>query len=199
MSYYPWINATDEEFAWLSDWLPEELRDNAYLLNKGVSVKEWFPDDVVFDLSPDKGIKLVDYFPNTDQIFVVSGRLKDVLAETGASFEFFPVKIRNHKGRIVDEPYFLANLVGSIQCVDHAQSDYVESNLIKGQVSYFKKLALKEDNIPEGTQIFRLGERLPMLLACEELALKIKRELYMEGMIFRKLEAYGKEFRNSSS
>ena len=196
MKYYPLVKDNrDNSFAWLSETLPEELRENSWKLMLGIPVKDWFPENVIFDLSVNDGIQLTDFIPSVHQIMVVSERLKDILQATGEDFEFFPVRIRNHKKRIVEKQYYLANLIGSLECVDREKSEFFINHIRKDQIFRFQRLVLDESKIPDGKSIFRLGEQTEQIMVNEPLALKIVKEVKCNGLMFRILESFGAEFR----
>ena len=111
MDFCPWTVKNDDTLAWIFDF-PKIIEEKGYLLNEGISVKDWMSDDLIIEFAKNKGIKLADAVPSYSNKLVLSEKLKKILQEhTEARFEFFPVKLRNHKGKIVDEAYYLANLI----------------------------------------------------------------------------------------
>lgn len=124
-AYAPWVDSRKPEFAWLHDRDPPELKGFSFKLSYGVPVGKSFPGDVVFDLSPSGGVFLADSVPNTSSLYVVSERLRALLEKASDRFEFHRVRIRNHKGRIEKAPYFIANLLDIVDCMDKQRSDYV--------------------------------------------------------------------------
>jgi len=196
MEYFIWIeDEADNALAWAMK-SPREMGQKEYQLSEGVSVQAWFPQDMTFQLSDERGIRLADAIPNIMRLMIVSQRLKDLLEQSsGARFEFFPVKIRNRKGRLEKAPYFVANLLESVSCLDAAQSDFVPDALAKGQVMYFKKIALDTSKIPEDAKIFRLGEKLNMFIVRKDLAQAMVNGDFT-GVQFQFLEDFGKEFRS---
>lgn len=197
MKFYPWANDDeDDSFAWItkdSDFLMHCM--DSYLLHEGVSVKSWFPTDTVFQLADHHGIKLTDSISNTLHLLIVSERLKGVLEEkSGAEIEFLPVHIRNQRGRFVPEPYFIANLVGAVECVDRERSRFWCSEIRPDQVFHFHNLVLDESKIPPDVRLFRLREKSNLVIAREDLGKDILRA-GCDGMIFQNIEDYGAEFR----
>lgn len=196
MTYYPWVNDDeDDSFAWISkksDFLMQCM--DSYLLREGVSVKSWFPTDTVFQLDDSHGIKLTDSIPNTLHLLIVSEKLKHALEEkSGAVIEFLPVKIRNQRGRVVQEPYFIANIVGTLECVDRERSKFDTSSIRPDQVFTFFRLALDAAKIPPDTKLFRLKEKSNLVIVREDLADDILRA-GCDGMLFQEMEDYGREW-----
>ncbi|MBZ4417958.1 imm11 family protein [Myxococcus sp. RHSTA-1-4] len=197
MKFYPWVNDDeDDSFAWItkdSDFLMHCME--SYLLHEGVSVKSWFPTDTVFQLDDSRGIKLTDSIPNTLHLLIVSEKLKGVLEEkSGAAIEFLPVRIRNQRGRFVQEPYFIVNPVGTLECVAREKSRFWCSEIRPDQVFHFHNLVLDESKIPPDARLFRLKEKSNLFIVREDLGKDILRA-GCDGMIFQNIEDYGAEFR----
>lgn len=196
MIFYPWVeDDEDDSFAWItrdSDFLMHCM--DSYLLYEGVPVRSWFPTDTVFQLDDSHGIKLTDSVPNTLHLLIVSEKLKGVLKEkSGAEIEFLPVRVRNQRGRIVQEPYFIANVVGSVECVDRQRSKYWTSEIRPDQVFRFYRLALNAEKIPPNAKLFRLKEQTDLVIVREELVDDILRA-GCDGMIFQEMDDYGREW-----
>ena len=194
-TYHPWEHPTsDPSLAWI-DASPDSIIQDDFRLNEGVSCADWFPDDVVFDVSDDYGIKLADSIPNMILLRVVSDRLRKVLEQhAGASIEFLPVRIRDKKRRLVKAPYYVANLLGSVACMDRSRSDFDMSHLDKGQVSRFRRLTLDPSKIDPSVKIFRLAEMMELVLVRDDLAAAIERA-GCTGLDLLPLEDFGAEYR----
>jgi hypothetical protein len=190
-----WIHALDPAYARLDGTLPSDLEELSVPLARGLPVGDAFPRDVVFDLNPDSGVQLTDSLPNGCLVHVVSERLKAVIEKTKHPAEFHPVKIRNHKKRLAREPYYLMNLLGSLDAMDRQKSDWTESALEPGQANRIRMLELDRGKIPQGTQLFRLSVDPALILVENELARQIYVTMECRGLLFQKLDAYGAEFR----
>ncbi|WP_147444909.1 DUF1629 domain-containing protein [Corallococcus sp. CA053C] len=197
MNYYPWVNDDEEaSFAWLQSSRKEELDGRGYLLQEGIPCKEWFPKDLIFDLARDGGSKLADSIPNTFALLVVSEKLKGLLERQAPTnpIEFLPVRLRTPRKKVLDNPYFIANVQGTVGCMDAKKSDFVMDTILKDQVQRFRRLVLDEGKIPQDTKIFRLGERYRLILVREDLGRALIDE-ECTGMLFQDLDDYGSEFR----
>lgn len=146
---------------------------DVWLLRKGDSLSDKWPDDVTFTMSPEypKDIKLSDnLFEGSYR--VVSGRVKEVLTPlVGNSIvEFLPVSILNHKGRIASKDYFIMNPLDKIDCID-LESSGVDWNAIDpSKISSCEKLVINEDTVPDETVMFRPKFWLNTILLRRELA-----------------------------
>ena len=90
MIYLPWMKSHDDSFAMISVKLPEIFDENSWTFNgNDKSLKEWFPNDAVFDLSQEFGGKMLgDFIPNFHDMLIISEKLKNILSETKEDFEF---------------------------------------------------------------------------------------------------------------
>lgn len=194
--YLPWVHSFEPALAWIGDPMPDEIDPVCDKLMFGKPAAKKLADvDIELGLSADHGVALADSLPNTWNMYVVSGRLRDALAGTGEPIEFVPVRIRNHKGRLVKQPYFLMNPIGAIDCMDRKQSDFDEDPVDRSQALTLRRLVLDPSKIPEDRSVFRLASKLPLVLVRKDLAYEIYRVQECRGMIFQTLESYGEEFR----
>jgi hypothetical protein len=198
MRYFPWLHDDeDDSFAWIMD-TPNELMEKDYLLRKGNPCKDWFPEGLVFDLSKDHGAKLTDCIPNTDRLLIVSEKLKGVLESQAPEdpIEFLPIRLRNPKKKMVAAPYFIANLLGTVPCLNKSMSKFTMNAILKNQVSWFEHLVLDEERIPKKKKLFRLEEKTTLIITREDLAREILKTS-CNGMMFIPVEDYGQEFRSN--
>ncbi|RKH68641.1 imm11 family protein [Corallococcus llansteffanensis] len=197
MSYYPWVDDDeDESFAWMEPLRKDPFEGNGYLLKEGVPCKDWFPEGLIFDLSKERGSKLTDSIPNTSALLVVSAKLKGILEKETpqGTIEFLPVRLRTPRKKTLDTPYFVANVLGTVACMDAQKSDFTMDSIIKDQVHRFRRLVLQEKKIPKDAKLFRLAEKSRLILIREDLGQIIIDE-DCTGMIFQELGDYGSEFR----
>lgn len=197
MEYAVWrVDVSDKDTAWISFDFPDELSEVEPYICLGSSVTDRFPADIVVDLSSDHGTKLTDSVPNHHSLAFVSEKLKSILESCGEPFEFYPIKIRNQRQRIVKKPYYIANLLKTIPCLDKKKSEFRMGSILKDQVARFYRCVLDESRIPEGTNIFRLKERKRLILLTVPFAKEIKYDHKCTGVVFERLESHGKEFRD---
>ncbi|WIG93268.1 DUF1629 domain-containing protein [Myxococcus sp. SDU36] len=197
MSYYPWVHDDeDESFAWLDASRKEELDGRGYLLSEGVRCAEWFPKGLVFDLSKERGSTLTDSIPNSFGMRVVSEKLKGILEqETPAdSIEYLPIRLRTPRRKVLTTPYYIANVLGTVACMDAKKSDFDMNDILKNQVLYFRRLVLNEKKIPKDVKLFRLAEQTRLILVRGDLGKRLVDEDCL-GVLIQELEDFGSEFR----
>ena len=194
MDYFPWEKDLDEALASINS-TPDNISDQHWKLTEGISCKDWFPEEVEYQLDPTSGVKIADSVPNSLGIIICSEKLKSILEKRCSEFEFFPIKLRNAKKKIVSKKYFVANLVGTLACMDMKKSKYKEDELDKGQIRAISELHICDDKVPEGTQIFRLAERTRLHIVLDPLADEIAVDNKCSGVSLTFLEDYGMEYR----
>src|SRR5438128_11354704 len=90
-----------------------------YLLNEGVPVAKLIPNNRTLQLDRTRGAMVPDFIPNALGLLLVSAGLKALLEKhADAAIEFVPVTIRNQRGRQLKETYFIANVLGKVDCLD---------------------------------------------------------------------------------
>jgi hypothetical protein len=199
MKYHPWTdNRRDDVLAWIRD-VPPEVLPKDYTLNTGVSARDWFPSGAIFDFAVNKGMQLADNIPNTLGFHFVSEKLKQLLETlSGAQFEFLPIRLRNHKKKVLPDAYYIANLLDIVEAVDRERSDFVVDALFKDEIEHFRTLVLDLKKVGPDRKLFRLRERPRLVIIREDLARAIL-EAGCTGVTFMPMEDYGAQFRTRAS
>ncbi len=145
MDYLPWTHDEDDEgLAYITD-LPESVDDDSFQILEEESIASWWPEEIVLDLSLDYGIKVSDNIANAVGVHIVSEKLKQILAEEcGKTIDFYPVKIRNQKGRFIKNPYYLAHLRLIIGAMDWDASDFDVNDIHPECAATIRRLVLDE-------------------------------------------------------
>ncbi|MCF6337696.1 MAG: hypothetical protein L3J84_07050 [Gammaproteobacteria bacterium] len=146
MEYFPWEHdESDDGLAYIED-LPESIDDESFQIKEEKSIAGWWPEDVILDLSLDYGgLKLSDSIPNAVGVHIVSEKLKNILEEEcGETIDFYPVKIRNQKGRLIKKTYYLAHLRLIIGAMDWGKSDADVNAMHPECVATIRRLVLDE-------------------------------------------------------
>ena len=163
-----------------------------WLLAKGISLADKWPDNVTYRMSPmyPKDINL------SDNLFggnyrVISSRLKEALLPLAgkSNIEFLPVSILNHKGRVASNGYFILNPLDIVDCIDVEQSGVVWNSIDPTLISNCEKFVLKEETVPNGLVVFRPKFMSGTILIRKEVADKITTENFT-GISFLESSKY---------
>lgn len=104
-----------------------------------------------------------------------------------SNFQRFPLTIFDTEKKEIAGGYSIVNVIGVVDCVDQDVSDleYYDD----GDIEFIDKLVLKEENIPEGADIFRLARRTTLVIVSQKLKDAIE-QAAMTGFVFYKPEDY---------
>lgn len=166
-----------------------------HLLNMGVSLEETFPDNVIYEMdreAPENTI-LLDTLYNTDLVIVGSEKLKEFLVSRKLnSVEYLPVKIRDHKKRLIKQKYFIIHPIEPIECLDAKKSGAEYSKIAKQKINVVKRLVIDDANIPKERKLLKIKNFHRVVLIREELAKEIG-EVGFTGIRWIKIDEYPEE------
>jgi hypothetical protein len=147
------------------DGTPPLIEQEDWRFDCGVAQPSALPViDVPFEAC--EGLRIGDNVPAYGcRGLLVNGRLKAVFEALGLD------NVHYHAARLVEQgsgqvfaPYWIANVIGAVACVDHARSelDFHQD----GGIRYIDSLALRTDaGLP---RMFRLAEFLPLIIVGDE-------------------------------
>lgn len=176
--YYVLKETDDETNAYLDLETPDAI-PKQYQLLEGVSRLDGWPDDVVFEFSKDRpeGMNLTDYVENSPQWLIISDRFKAILEEFHVEeIEYLPVKIKNHKGRMASEHYWIASFLVLTEAVDRESSIFDDDPGSEDGIFSFDKLVLRQDILKSGPMIFRLKEEPMTVITRQDVVERIEEE-----------------------
>lgn len=133
---------------------------------KGLPYRGDYAEGTRFYMDADvPGKNIPDIVSNVLGLFMVSKRLKAILeSHCGPDIEFLRFELVNHKRKVAASDLYLANVLGSVDCVDMGKTLGSRSALDDHQFRKIRRLVLDEERIPEGKPVFRLRAN-PALIA----------------------------------
>lgn len=192
--FYHWTHLYDEELAVIKQ-RPSNVRRKGYLLKKGISCQDWFPEDAEFQLDESSGKILADAIPNSTLWKIISVPLKELLEKHATcEMEFLPIRIRDHGEELIEARYYILNVLETVSCMDRKKSDYDSSALDESQVVTFRHLYLDTGKISENTNLFRFGEERDMFMMSQDL-MQILVDAGITGIEFNSIENIGETYR----
>ncbi|MEP1446870.1 MAG: DUF1629 domain-containing protein [Paraglaciecola sp.] len=175
---------TKRYLAWVHKIVPNacslyhfEGFDKSYLLHEGIELANKFPDDVYFDMHPDRphDTLLVDSLFNTDKERVISESLKKFLvAKKSPNLEFLPVKIMDHKGKFIEDKYFIMNVLDHQNCLDYDASEAEISLINDKTIDSVEQIVLLDEKVNDNFDIFRICDFPSATLVSESLAKELE-------------------------
>lgn len=144
--------------------------EDDYELHKGISRVDGWPLDAYFEMSEafPENLKLEDFVFNTNNVLVISDKFLNFLDQKHLkNNEVLPVKIINHKGRVVKEKYYILHQLILQNCIDVDNSVVTKNKINPNRFISIKKLVINEKQIESDVSIFRM-ERYPSLAIFEK-------------------------------
>jgi len=132
--------------------------DNDYLLDQATPLSEQFPAQARIRMNPNFADRLVlgDSIASGNNILVLNTRARAFFDEQGVNnVEWLPVPVLNHKKKPVKEPYFIANILTTADCIDKAKSTLGWNPIDPEQIDTAEKLVLDEAKLPTDLNLFR--------------------------------------------
>ena len=173
MDYFVLEEKYDETHVFL---MPHNIT-KGYQLDEGVSRQNGWPEDAYFQYAEHRkeGMILTDWAKNIDEWLVVSDRFKQLLQQKEIPYlEFLRVQIRNHKGKPVDDDYWIVNFIKHHEGVDRNKSDFDEDLGNEGEIFSFDKLVLSQEILDLSPLIFMLKEQAGVVVVSAGLAEELR-------------------------
>jgi len=148
-------HAPEPDFA---RFLHIEDYDDDYLLDQSTLLAAQFPSQARIRMNPNFTDRLVlgDSIASGNNILVLNTRARTFFEEQGVdNIEWLPVPVFNHKKKPVKEPYFIANILSSVDCIDKAKSILGWNPIDPEQIDTAEKLVLDESKLPADLKLFR--------------------------------------------
>ena len=154
-TYVVWLHKLEKNAC---DLLEFRGFEDSYQLKDGVSLGDVWPDDVEMEMNEDHpdDTLLLDSLFNIKSLMVISARVKSYLElQEIPDAEFLSVNIKNHKGRYIDEEYFILNLIKHVDCLDTVASK-AEESMMSDDIMEVQGIVLKQTELLEERPLFRL-------------------------------------------
>jgi len=134
--------------------------------------------------------KLNDFVFNIQDVLFVSSKVKGILDQLEVpNLEFLPVTIKDHKGAVAADDYFILNPIGQQDVIDLKKSKVLMDKLLEDEIFRIKKLALLPKAGPKGPCLFR-ATRMPDLILIDDTVRKAFEEQGVTGYLAFKAEGW---------
>jgi hypothetical protein len=174
MKYFIIREESDEGNVYVSD-IPEGLM-RKYQLLKGISRLSGWPTDLAARFSDDRpeGMRLTDWVLTPFGWLLISDRFKKLVEGTGVSnVEYLPIKMKNHKKKVVSDSYWIVNFLVLVEAVDRSKSAFEIDAAEDDKIFRFDRFVLRTEVEEKGPPVFRLKEQPQLVLVREDLATQI--------------------------
>jgi hypothetical protein len=144
--------------------------DDKEPLRQGLSLAGNPPDKLTMSMYADepRNTVLPDYVQNLDRLLIVSPRLRVFLeAQQVGNVEYYPMEIRDHKGKVASDEYFIAHIMNLVDCIDVEASGvtWTGKGLATQRILVMRTLVLDPARVPEDRKLFfpRYYKRYPVV------------------------------------
>jgi len=154
--------------------LQEEVQgfDEPWLIRRGEPAAAAFPKGAKAKLTG--GRRLGDLVDNVHQWLLVSQEVVDILLEEPIKLEVLPISLLDKKGRPVPGRYSIANVLGTVDCLDLEKSEYTEDPMEDGKMMAFDRVILDPKRIPRKPSLFRLKQMPELLVVRSDLVARLE-------------------------
>jgi hypothetical protein len=132
--------------------------EKQYQLRKGISRSLNFTDQAAFVMHPDRpnDTILTDNLYNIELLIVGSRRLRSFLEERDVpQLDYLPVRILNHKLKLVSRDYCIINPLDPVDCIDLQKSEARMDPMNTATIDGVARLVIDESKVREGRVLFR--------------------------------------------
>ena len=154
-SFFVWAAKIEPNAVVLVDM---EGFDKSYELDVGVLQGDSFPSSVTLRMDSRKPSHtiLLDSVKNTDGVVIISTVMKEVLDKQGLTdVEFLPVALIDHKGRELDDAYYIFHPVNNIDCLDLSNADPEWDDIDDSIIASVNRLVIDGTKLPDDKKYFR--------------------------------------------
>jgi uncharacterized protein DUF1629 len=128
-------------------------------VGQGVSLAANPPEKLTMSMYADEPTNTVlpDYVQNMDRLLIVSPRLRSFLeAQQVSNVEYYPLEIKDHKGKVASDEYSVAHLINHIECIDVAASGvkWMGEGLDTQRIFRIKSLVIDPAKVPGDRTLF---------------------------------------------
>jgi hypothetical protein len=132
----------------------------AWLLDATAPLGDAFPLDATYKVDLRAGHMVADILPNFLLVLMVSGRMRALMEEADIkNVEYLRFSLLDKKRKPVGQDFYIAHLIGSVDCFDAERSKVRMSHIRPGQIADIYRLNLLLDKIPPEQKLFRLQQR----------------------------------------
>lgn len=168
--------------------------EDFHLLHFGESMKDNFSADASMAMNREKpkNVGLADALWNTSSLLVVSEKFKNTLDGIPGAFqdnEILSVRIINHKGRAVKDPYFIIHQLINPPAVDETNTKGRRSKLAPDTYQFVDKMVLDVGRVPKDRMLFRAKQFTEAVFIRSDLA-EILAPLGLTGFEMREIDEH---------
>lgn len=178
----------DDRYCGIWDYLDEfpDIENPA----EGIPMRDTFPAGVRFQMARETpGLLIADVINNALGYLMVSAKGKAFLeAHAKAPIEWLRFTLLNHKARVASDDCWIANVLGTVDCVDLHRTKGEMSAVDPDEFMNITWLVLDPQRIPPDRNLFRIAS-LPSVMIVRDDLRKAMEAAPLTGVTFLELDA----------
>jgi hypothetical protein len=185
--YWIMLSERSHEYQYSHDDTPPQIEQNNWAFDNGQWVSASIPV-IHVPITPHPDEVLTDNIPAYGCAgLLINARVKAVFDALGIqSIQYFQAAVTTNN-QPLPEQYWIANIVGSLRCIDWAQSDLLLDE--QGEIEFINSLSLRFNPDHDYGAIFRLAEFLPAIAVSDPLKQALE-AAKITGFMFYKPEEF---------
>lgn len=176
------LSERDNEYQYSHDDTPPQIEQYGWEFDNGQLVTDPIPV-IAVPITPHPEEVLTDNIPAYGcSGLLINERVKGVFDSIGIqNIQYFPAELIINGQPNVAHDYWIANIIGSIDCIDKSASSL--SFDPDGDIEFIESLALKDPH--KYGHIFRLSEYLPVIVISDALKTRLETAGISGFMIYK--------------
>ena len=166
--------------------------EDEWELTEAIPLASQFPENVEFSMHPDfpNNTLMIDNLQNSYRLIVASNKLKEFLESKNLpKVEYLPIIIKNHKGKIINNNYFIIHPIDPVDCMNLSKSKIEWGIIDEKSIDEVENLVLDENKIDPERKLFRLKYFYDIIIVHKEFAKEID-EKGFEGIRWIEIEDF---------
>jgi len=168
--------------------------DDDWELAEGYSLSSDWSDDISISARSESGQAVgsdseSDFLRSVATGPIVSEKVKGLLEAEGVEAEFLPVKVTDHKQKVLGSNYYVLNVLTMLDAIDLDKTAHTVDSLDDSQIELDGPLQLDTSKVPDSTHLFRLEKYNTIVIASSELIDKLQ-DNGVSNVKITKLEDY---------
>jgi hypothetical protein len=153
-------DTNDDDLAFVEDYV-SGLEMDDWKTGFGHPAQKGWPDDASIYLRKTSGKKLADLVGTVTNNLIVSTRLRSLIAKhtKDAKVEYLPVRIHDHRKRLLSDEYVIVNPLGTMDCLDLEASDILWDEDDPKKALAVNTAVLSSKKVKRAPALFRLQEK----------------------------------------
>jgi hypothetical protein len=148
-------NRNNRDYAFLSAHPDHGIEGYQFRTGAPLADRYAGPADYAMDADYPDRRTLYDVQPNSLGLLIASDGFARALPPD-PNLELLPIRILDHRGKVVGASYWIVHPLGFVDCIDAAASDVDADPLDPQSLGSVRKLALDRPRVPAGSRLFRI-------------------------------------------